>query len=137
MRPRMLAVLAGGWDLCQAASIEPVETVAGVAAAKFVPRRSTSFAMAVDVLWPRNCPKHQGPGDRLWMKIVDFTCGWSSGTSPDDVLSAIWNTSNFWTPIAAGPEPDNANGFRGRGDPTEGQDGVSPSLEDKMGSALR
>ena len=57
---------------------------------------------------------------RLWLKIVDFTCNWANGqTTPVQVFDKIWNTSNFWTPFAAGPKPDNANGFHGVGDPAE------------------
>jgi hypothetical protein len=61
-------------------------------------------------------------GGGLFMKIVDFTCYWALGwRTPDEVFQQIWNGSNFWTPINAGPQPrpDNANGFRGRGDPSE------------------
>ncbi|MFO1489355.1 MAG: hypothetical protein U1F87_00220 [Kiritimatiellia bacterium] len=56
------------------------------------------------------------------MKIVDFTCNWALGwRTPDEVFQQIWNGSNFWTPINAGPppRPDNLSGFKGRGDPIE------------------
>jgi hypothetical protein len=61
------------------------------------------------------------------MKIVDFTCEWADGkTTPEEVFGEIWNGSNFWTPfVPSGPyitppmQPDNANGFRGKGDPVE------------------
>ena len=57
---------------------------------------------------------------RLWLKIVDFTCNWANGLgTPAQVFDKIWNTDNFWTPIVAGPQPDNANGFHGVNDPVE------------------
>ncbi len=56
----------------------------------------------------------------LWLKIVDFTCSWANGQGTSaQVFDKIWNTDNFWTPLVAGPKPNNGNGFRGTGDPTE------------------
>ena len=71
---------------------------------------------------PTVAARAQQADNRLWCKIVDFTGDWGVGAGAQtsgEVFDAIWGGGNFWTPIAAGPRPDNANGFHGLGDPTE------------------
>jgi hypothetical protein len=74
---------------------------------------------------PTDTALAQAPGQRLWLKVVDFTCSWGGSRaggpaqSPAHVFEEIWNTDHFWTPFRAGPRPDNSLGFRGTGDPVE------------------
>ncbi|MFO1529311.1 MAG: hypothetical protein U1F77_06100 [Kiritimatiellia bacterium] len=65
--------------------------------------------------------------EQLFLKIVDFTCAWGqaagAGTA-NEVFASYWNNGNFWTPFLANGappalKPDNMNGFKGTGDPTE------------------